>query len=163
MLSLVRYIGLLLSPILALRAQDTVAVSPGARARVFIMPSGLAREGVLDRIAKDTLFLRTCRRCEAESVPREAVQHVDVSIGRPDYQARGMGIGLLAGAAVGAALIGGQCNNTGVGEKLWVGCRTDWIVGGLIGGFAGVFVGGAIGTWWPREQWRPARVAWPTS
>jgi hypothetical protein len=74
-----------------------------------------------------------------------------------------MGIGLLAGAAVGAVLIGGQCHDTGPGVKLWVGCRADWTIGALIGAFLGVFVGGGIGTWWPREQWRPGRLVWPNS
>jgi hypothetical protein len=79
-----------------------------------------------------------------------------------DYSLRGMGIGLLAGAAVGAALIGSECHNTG-GDHLWAGCRFARVGGGLIGGVAGLAVGGAIGRWWWREQWRPARLMWPTS
>ena len=155
-------LGILVTLPLALRGQDTVAVSSSARARVYVAPSGIARVGVVERIAPDTLFLRPCRGCDAEGISREAVQHVDISIGRVDYSLRGMGIGLLAGAAVGAALIGSECHNTG-GDHLWAGCGFARVGGGLIGGVAGLAVGGAIGRWWWREQWRPARLVWPTS
>jgi hypothetical protein len=73
-----------------------------------------------------------------------------------------MGIGFLAGAAVGVALIGSECHNTG-GDHLWAGCGFARVGGGLIGGIAGLAVGGAIGRWWWREQWRPARLVWPSS
>jgi hypothetical protein len=160
--TLVFLLGILVAPPQALRGQDTVAVSSSARARVYVAPSGIARVGVVERIAPDTLFLRPCRGCDAEGISREAVQHVDISIGRPDYSLRGVGIGVLFGAVVGTALIGSECHNTG-GEHLWAGCGFARVGGGLIGGSGGLFVGGMIGRFWWREQWRPARLVWPIS
>jgi hypothetical protein len=153
-------LGIFLTAPLTVRGQDTLAVNSGARARVYVAPSGFTRVGVVERIASDTLFLRPCPGCDVAGISREAVQRVDISIGRANHEPLGVGIGLVAGAAVGAALIGSECHNTG-GEKLWAGCGLARVAGGLIGGLGGIYVGAAIGTWWPRERWRPARMMWP--
>jgi uncharacterized membrane protein YedE/YeeE len=133
----------------------------GARARVYASPSGVSRIGFVERITTDTLFLRACRGCKAEAVPRDAVQRVDVSIGRGEYADRGVTFGVLAGTAFGVFVIG-RCRDTSDGA-LWDGCGFGRFVGGLVGAFAGMFIGGVLGRWWPKERWRPARLPWPVT
>lgn len=162
MLSLARIVLLAIAVIAppVVRGQDTLAAIPGARARVYVAPSGTGRVGVVERIAPDTLFLRPCVDCLVEAVPREAVQHIDVSIGRANYALRGVGIGFLAGAAIGGLAANYRCHHA-VGTQLFSSCGYDQAMGGFLGAFAGMFIGGAIGRWWPKERWRPAGLMWP--
>ena len=149
-------LGIMLFTPPAARAQDSVTMTLGARARVYSAPSGISRIGFVERITADTLFLRACRGCKAEAVPRDAVQHVDVSIGRGGYPGRGVAFGVLAGTAFGVLVIG-RCRDTSEGA-LWDGCGLGRLVGGFAGAFAGTFIGGALGRWWPNERWRPTRL-----
>jgi uncharacterized membrane protein YedE/YeeE len=47
--------------------------------------------------------------------------------------------------------------------RLWDGCAFERVADGLAGAVAGVFVGGVLGRWWPKERWRPARLPWPVT
>jgi len=143
------------------RGQDSVAMTLGARARVYAAPSGISRIGFVERITADTLFLRACRGCKAEAFPRDAVQHVDVSIGRGGYPLRGVAIGVLVGAVVGAFVI--QPCPAGTPGSDFTSCGFGRAATGLAGAFVGFGVGGAVGRWWPTERWRPARVLWPVT
>jgi hypothetical protein len=153
-------LGIMLSAPPVARGQDSVAITLGARARVYAAPSGISRTGFVERVTADTLFLGACRGCKAEAVPRDAVQRVDVSIGRGGYPGRGVAIGVLAGTAFGVFVIG-RCDTRD--DALWVGCGYGHFVGGLAGAFAGMLIGGVLGRWWPQERWRPARLPWPVT
>lgn len=135
-------------------------MNSGAHARVYLEPTGTQRTGVVERITPDTMFLRACRRCELEAVPRWSVRHADVNIGGGGHPLVGAAIGLLAGTVFGVFVIV-QCHDD-PGRQLW-SCGGAQFMGGVIGGFVGLFVGGALGRLWASERWRPARLIWPTS
>ncbi|MDP9206625.1 MAG: hypothetical protein M3P12_14445 [Gemmatimonadota bacterium] len=141
---------------LAALAQDSAEITPGARARLYIAPGGTERIGFVKRITADTLFLRTCGRCEVEAVPYAAIQHAEISIGRGGYPLRGAAIGALVGAVIGAFVIA-PCPGGTPGSDL-TSCGFSRTMGALTGTLVGVFAGGALGRWWPKERWRPARV-----
>jgi hypothetical protein len=142
-------------------AQDSVAVNVGARARVYVSPVGTKQVGVVERVAADTLFLRACRGCHVQILPRGAIQHVDISLGRGGYALRGVGYGVLIGTAFGVFVIG-RCRDR-PGDQLWQCGALEPVAGGLAGAALGMLVGGALGRWWPFERWRPARMIWPVS
>jgi len=153
-------LGIMLSAPAVARGQDSVAITPGVRARVYAAPSGVSRIGIIERITADTFFLRACGGCKAEALPRDAVQSVDISIGRGGYPLRGVAIGTLAGTAFGVFVFG-RCDERD--DSLWVGCGYGHFMGGIAGAVAGMFIGGALGRWWPKERWRPARLPWPVT
>ena len=153
-------LGIVLSAPSIASGQDSVAITLGARARVYAAPSGVSRIGLVERVTADTFFLRACRGCKVEALPRDAIQHVDLSIGRGGHPLRGVALGTLAGTAVGVFVIG-RCDTRD--DALWVGCGYGHFMGGLAGAFAGMFIGGVLGRWWPKERWRPARLPWPVT
>ena len=145
------------------RAQDSVPVAPGARVRAYVVPPGAWRVGALDRLTADSLFLRAdgCASCAGVAMPRSAVSRFEASAGRGGHPFRGMALGLVAGAAIGAFVVapcphgnrGGDGPPCGLGQGL----------AAVYGGFGGLLVGGIAGAYWPsKERWRPARVTGDT-
>jgi len=148
------------APRAAARAQDSVAVAPGARVRAYVAPPGAWRAGTLGRLTGDTLFLRRtdCAACAPEAVPRAAVARLEASAGRGGYPFRGMAVGLVAGVAVGAFVIA-PCPR-GNARSDGPPCGQGQGVAAGAGALGGLAVGGVAGALWPpRERWRPAR--WP--
>jgi hypothetical protein len=145
---------------LAALAQDSAAVAPGARVRAFVAPPGVWCTGTLARVAGDSVLLQPaqCPTCAPEVLPRTAVTRLEVSAGRPGYPFRGMALGLLAGAAVGAFVVA-PCPRGNAGAD-GPPCGQGQNIVTVVGGLAGMAAGGVAGALWPsRERWRPAR--WP--
>lgn len=141
-------------------AQDSVAAAPGARVRAYVVPPSAWRVGALERLTRDSLFLRPdgCAACATLAIPRTAVTNLDVSAGRGGHPFRGMALGLVAGAAIGAFVVA-PCPHGNRGSD-GPPCGLGQMMATIYGGLGGLFAGGAIGAYWPsRERWRPAR--WP--
>jgi hypothetical protein len=154
------FVALLAAAVPAAHAQDSAAVSAGARVRAFVVPPGAWRVGTLARVAGDSLLLRParCPTCAPDVLPRASVARLEVSAGRPRYPFRGMALGLLAGAAVGAFVVA-PCPHGNAGSE-GPPCGLGQGMATVAGSLAGTFVGGVAGALWPsRERWRPAR--WP--
>jgi len=155
-LSCMLALGIIITAPITAGAQDTLVVTTGALARVHVAPLGAKQVGVVERLNADTLFLRPCRDCKVRSFPRDAIQHIDIGLGRGGREIRGVTYGVLAGTAFGVFVIG-RCQDR-PGHQLWQCGAFDPVVGGLAGAAAGLIIGGALGRWWPFERWRPARM-----
>jgi hypothetical protein len=141
-------------------AQDSVVVASGDRVRAFVVPPGVWRTGTLAHLAGDSLRLRPaqCPTCAPDVLPRAAITRLEASAGRPGHPFRGMALGLLAGAAIGAFVVA-PCPHGNVGSD-GPPCGLAQGAATVAGGLGGLLVGGVAGAFWPsRERWRPAR--WP--
>ena len=108
----------------------------------------------------DAVVLKVDPYGETESFPRAGLSRVEVSKGRKGHTLAGAGIGLLAGASIGAlygiaecqgspSCTGGSDGDMTILESLaWAG----------IGGGIGLVVGGVIGALYKTERWEDASV-----
>lgn len=149
-------------------AQQTPEVEAGARVRVTYacnaLPSStlpkskfrrseLCREvGTVIPASTDTLRW-VGQDGVARAIHWPSVHELELSTGRRVNAARLVGftlglsaLGLLAGAGVGCAVVGGD-------DPEW-GCLPGIVYGGLAGGAVGLIAGIAMGAQ-PRDRWRP--------
>jgi hypothetical protein len=135
----------------SLRAQH-YADALGARTRVLPGPDGTWLVGTLERVGRDTFFIRQCATCPATPVLRSSVQRFQVSEGN---RRAGWPGGLLGGSL--GALAGGFIGYQ-LGLKSEPACTflceldaLDYAVPALLIGGA---VGSVLGATLKREKWR---------
>ena len=133
-------------PFAILTAQQN-PLQPGSRVRITAPDCGLNQQtGMLDPSLGDTLVLAygaSNARCLRSNVTR-----LEVSRGRRSKWVTGLGLGLLGGALVGAA-VGPTLNHPEDGLT-----AADWAaVGVLLGAPTGMVLGTLIGASIKRDRW----------
>ena len=126
-------------------AQDvttTARLVPGARVRITHPAEGV-RVGTALAVTDDQLFVRWADGTDTVGVPLAEVTRLDVSIRRPKYRAlKYAGIGLVAGAAVGAVVGAASYDNSdaffGRGAVTAIGASMLGSLGGVIGLLSGI-------------------------
>jgi hypothetical protein len=97
----------------------------------------------------DSLSLRPERTQDSITLPLASISQLEVRAGRHSQIGKGMGLGFLSGALIGAVYGAAVASNShspfGAGEAA--------ALVGLTGGFLGISVGGAIGAMWRTENW----------
>lgn len=152
---------LLALPFAAMPAQPTErsplsSLSEGARVRITPRPgaSRLANDermiGTVRRVSADS-FTYFSRMTGAETLAFSQVALLETSDGRGHYGKYGMGVGFVAGAAVGVAMV--------LAEPLLSPNFPLALYGAAIVGGVGALAGGLIGVATPRELWRPVALA----
>jgi hypothetical protein len=154
--------GLVLATCFNLLAQEQIVLKPGARVRLTTSlattrPSRYV--GTVIAVNADTLVLKTEESVPLLMFPLTSLTKLQVSQGRVSRGAnalKGVGIGLLSGAVVGA-VVG---YTTGVDEDETYDCGFCYTRGtgaaffaGVFGGF-GLIVGGLMGLGWDNERWQ---------
>ncbi len=150
-------------------AQETGAVSPGARVRVSLRATTtyLTRDrivGSLVSLRRDTVVVSEHAGRADLALPIESIRLFEVSRGRTSGAKKGALIGLVSGAAGGiaAGLIvcaGGNCNNSGTGDLTRLVSTVLGVGGGLAGAGIGSLVGGRIHSdRWERVPIKDLRV-----
>jgi hypothetical protein len=139
-----------------LTGQDTSRLSPGARIRVEAPPATTDRvTGNLASIDAAGLHL-TLKNGDSLSVPRDALESIDVSAGRRSHWVRGAGIGALVGLAFsGTVVIIGSSNDDGLDSldrALYGAVIVTTTAGGAV---LGAITGALIRT----EQWVPVSTS----
>jgi hypothetical protein len=130
-----------------LTAQTDPQLEPGSRIRLSLPrdSSGavVRRVGRLLAVRQDSLFLEEAGRKDSTLVLWPQVSRIEVSRSRRGHTLRGMGIGLLVGAAGGAAvgLAAGDdppgLISFSAGDKAALGGVAFGVLGSLIGAIAG--------------------------
>lgn len=150
----------------ALSAQPvaSVFVRPGERVRVTtLVPTregapraGSARVGLLQQQFRDSVTIDFTNGVR-ETLALDQLTRLEVSDGRTNYLARGMGVGFVTGALVGVAvgITASGHGNDGIPPVVVAS------VLGVVGGLAGTVVGGALGALGQRERWTRVRVENP--
>ena len=132
------------------------AAAPGARVRVVnVSNAAPVLTGQLIRMAGDTVIVSSATAIQTSMVVTPA-HRFEVSTGRHGRTLRGIGLGFLAGAAVGAILgfaLYEESDCTGL-------CVLDFSQGesallGAVGlGVPGILIGGIVGANLKHETWR---------
>jgi len=141
-------IAVLLSP-LSGWSQDPPEIVPGSRIRITDLGAGRSsrRSGTVVTAGADTVVLSLDTGGEAMPFPLAGISQVEVSRGDRRHVGAGIGLGLLIGAGTGALLVGTDC------EDSYGLCGPFTLLGGAIGGGAGMVVGGVIGALRRTERW----------
>jgi hypothetical protein len=137
-------------------AQRTLAVAVGAKVRVRTGTDKAWTVGRLVGTPPDTVRLQLCDTCSIAAYPLSALSAVDVSMGprrRGDTALKGVGIGLLAG--VGAGFLLAYHVERGCRDGP---CGIGYVILPIVGGTAGLFLGGAAGSFVRYEDWQPAII-----
>jgi len=162
--------GLVLVLGVTVKAQTTASIAPGTRIRVTA-PGMLTPEqqaGRLIVLRPDSLLLQPDGAAEV-TIARSAIGEIDTSLGRHSAARRGLLIGLLTGVATGAALGAATwhestCTSRGLfGDEPPTTFKCGSLFGrgqvavgtGVLGGLAGLVVGGLIGHAHTIEEWKP--------
>jgi hypothetical protein len=138
-------------------AQDTIVVRPGDEVRIAAL-SGEHTASVI-RIERDSVFLKRCGKCSAYSVPYALANHVEVRRAqRGGHGVLGMGLGFLAGGAIGAFILAPcpQGNSGADGPPCGLGQAQTALATAALGLFVGAVIGDRLV---PSKRWVPAR--WP--
>ena len=154
-------------------AQLATQLQDGLRVRV-VRNDGKATVGFISSTTSDSLSIIGAKgKAPAQTFSLSDVSHVDVSRGRSRAKGAalkglmGLGIGALAGGAIGAATYT-ESNGCEPGPDNW--CLFDCLVvcsrgqaavlAGVLGSGAGLLIGTAIGiaTGWERWESVPARI-----
>lgn len=155
----------LLPPLLALAlampadAQDTLALHVGDVVRVQLRghPSP-SYEGRLLAFDRDSLAIAAVANSNATvSIRRSDISRVLMSDGRSRSTWAGLGLGLLTGAALGAAagaIVPHDCGE----DDPFCGRDARALAGAAVGGTLGLVVGGIAGTLTWHERWRPVEL-----
>jgi hypothetical protein len=141
-------IAILLSPLSAW-SQDPPEVVPGSRIRITDLGADRSsrRSGRVLTAGADTVVLSLDTGGEAVPFPLAGISQVEVSRGERRHVGAGIGLGLLIGAGAGALLVASDC------EDSYGACGPFTLIGGAIGGGAGMVVGGVIGALRRTERW----------
>lgn len=134
-----------------LRAQQGRALQVGSPVRLvgLDVPGGVLT-GVLAGATRDTVLVGVAGGTEAARVPRSAVTHLYVRVGRRSGAGRASVVGLATGTAAGALLAFAFRNEL-----------TTPLVFVVVGGAGGAIVGGLVGQYLFREpRWQEAPVGW---
>ena len=135
-----------------LQAQRPRALQAGSPVRLvgLDVPGGGVLTGVLAGATRDTVLVGVPGGTEAVRVPRAAVTHLYIKVGRRSGAGRASVVGLVSGTAAGAVLafiFRNQMTTPGV-----------FIVAG---GAGGAMVGGLVGQYLFRvPRWQEAPVEW---
>jgi ABC-type amino acid transport system permease subunit len=143
---------------------DTPALQVGSRVRVSSSTPGLIgwpKAGTVLSQRGDTLSLRPDGTQDSLAVPLGWISRLEVGGGRHSHVGKGMGLGLLTGALVGAAFFAvayspSDCAGTTFCYDFGRGPTAE--LGGAFGGLLGTIIGGAIGAV-PTEHWEQVNVA----
>jgi hypothetical protein len=81
------------------------------------------------------------------------IARFEVSRGMKGHTGAGIGLGLLAGAGVGALVGVAECGTCGGGEGVGLSKALNALAWGGIGGGAGMLIGGIIGARHKTERW----------
>ena len=141
------------------RAQSATP-QPGDWIRVKVGDMQGGYEGRLVRVDADNMVLLT-QRADTFTVPRRLVRNVWISTGQRRNTQRGMGLGLLAGASLGAvaaAATYSPCESTGFMSCFMVPASAGEAAayGGILGGLTGFVVGTIVGVATKRHVWQDA-------
>jgi hypothetical protein len=115
---------------------------PGARVRITHPAEGV-RVGTALAVTEDQIFVRWADGTDTVGVPLAEVTHLDVSAGSPRFRAlKYAGIGLVAGAAVGAMAGAASYDDGdalfGRGALAAIGATMLGSLGGVIGLLSGI-------------------------
>jgi hypothetical protein len=144
-------LALLLSAPGPLAAQRPLALDIGAPVRVtgFDVPGGIVT-GVLAGVTRDTVRIAVEGATEPMRIPRTAVSHLFVRVGRRSGAGHAALIGIAVGSGVGAVLAVAERNRMAVPSVFLVA-----------GGAGGAMVGGLVGQFIFRvPRWQEAPLAW---
>jgi hypothetical protein len=132
----------------------------GSRVRFSTANDGDAsRVAIVSAVRGDSLVLLRDGSAESITVPFDQMTQLDVSSGRRDRMGAGLGVGLVAGAAIGGLLGAAtyqkpSCNSgdffCGLGD---VGAGGSAAGGAILGGVGGALVGLLIGSIVHTERW----------
>ena len=140
-----------------------LALEAGARVRVTSSEPGfLGSPTVANVLAQrgDTLFLRREGTRDTLPISLRSITQLDVSTGRSSHIGKGMGLGFLGGAVIGAILGAAthkSCSSGGLGPPCF-SQGGDALAAGLVVGVLGTLAGGAIGAVWQTENWERLAV-----
>ena len=142
-------VALLLSPAVAW-SQDPPTIVPGSRIRITEREGGTSgrRTGTVVTAGADTVVLRLDSGGETRTFSLAKISALEVSRGRHGHVAAGVGLGLLAGAGIGA-LLGGVFAPEGTEE----GVAVDVAMGAAVGAGAGMLIGGVVGATIKSDRW----------
>jgi hypothetical protein len=135
------------------------AAAPGARVRVVnVSNAAPVLTGQLIRMAGDTVIVSSATAIQTSMVVTSA-HRFEVSTGRHGRTLRGIGIGLLAGVAVGTVAAYATYEEPECAPDSWFcldfgGRGTEVAAGGILGGVSGMLIGGIVGATFRRETWR---------
>ena len=137
-----------------------LALETGARVRVTSSEPGfLGSPTVANVLAQrgDTLFLRREGTRDTLPISLRSITQLDVSTGRSSHIGKGMGLGFLGGAVIGA-ILGAATHKSCSGGPACFTQGGDALVAGLVVGLIGTLAGGAIGAVWQTENWERLAV-----
>lgn len=155
--SVLLFLGILASPLIALPAQAVTTPNAGQRIRVTARSLFPRRvQGVIEAKRGDTLLLRDARNRSDTALRRvslRAIERLEVRQHRSRLSGvlRGFTIGLLAGAATGAVI--GATIDPGTDSTP----EANTVILGGSGAGAGAIIGTVIGALAPGRRW----VEWP--
>jgi len=153
----------------AAQAPAALPIAAGTRARVTAPALGPSRR-VATVIAQrgDTLVLRSEGALNSVAVPLAGVTGLEVSRGRHTRVRRGLVVGLLGGALVGAVSAFAAYESDPCAQGQFFGCfdmgRGEQMgLGAVAGGVLGAAVGSVVGLAWRTVRWErvslPPRIA----
>jgi hypothetical protein len=148
-----------LLPLLAVgdsRAQDSLAVEPGARIRIHTTDIEDCQPciGTLVSLDADQVVFMPGPR-SSRTIPRSEISRLEVSIRHTTGTRRGAAIGGLIGGilGLGAGLVGGARGNVDCEGK----CTSCWgpaALGIVVGGGLGAGTGGVVGSLSQSDEWQ---------
>jgi hypothetical protein len=146
-------------------AQDSSAAGIGSRIRLTFREAAPKAVGRLVELGKDSLTLEGKTAKDRRMLLRSSLSQVEVSLRRESQIGRGVGLGALGGALVGAvtafvmSAITPGCDDPGVEDlELCHDISTGKVVGVLaLGAAAGAAFGYKQAVEHPRDVWAPAR------
>ncbi len=127
-------------------------LAPGHRVRVHLSQPRSKVVGYVVRLTADTLVINSEADAKHEVALATAnIRRLDLSRGERSRAGRGVFVGLLVGAAAGAAALAYFCSDSCIGA---------WPLFGLIpgGALVGAGIGAGVGSLFRTERWQP--VSW---
>ena len=136
------------SSLAAQSATDPQSIAAGTHAR--IISSDDSKDYIKLTVvgaSRDSLRYQLNHESETKALAWQQIRRMDMSTGSHGHAMVGVGLGLLGGAAIGAAM-----GSSGTkGEMRGLAAMGFGILGGVVGGI----VGGISGHMWRSENWAP--------